>query len=71
LEIFNANGNKIGGNNNWKDTQSGLIAATGLSPTNDLESAILIDLSPGAYTAVVSIASGAAGVGLVEAYHLQ
>ncbi|MEY2519866.1 MAG: hypothetical protein QOF24_1625 [Verrucomicrobiota bacterium] len=71
LEIFNANGNKIGGNNNWKDTQSGLIAATGLAPTNDLESAILIDLSPGAYTAVVSIASGAAGVGLVEAYHLQ
>jgi hypothetical protein len=71
LEIFNANGNKIGTNNNWKDTQQGIIAATGLAPTSDSESAILIDLSPGAYTAVVSVASGAAGVALVEAYHLQ
>jgi hypothetical protein len=71
LELFNANGNKIGGNNNWKDTQQGIIAATGLAPTGDSESAILIDLSPGAYTAVVSVASGAAGVALVEAYHLQ
>jgi hypothetical protein len=71
LELFNANGNKIGTNNNWKDTQQGIIAATGLAPTSDSESAILIDLSPGAYTAVVSVASGAAGVALVEAYHLQ
>ena len=71
IEIFNANGNKIGGNNNWRESQQGLIAATGLAPANDLESAILIDLSPGAYTAVVSVASGPPGVGLVEAYHLQ
>jgi hypothetical protein len=71
IEIFNANGNKIGGNNNWKDSQQGLIAATGLAPTYDLESAIVIDLSPGAYTAVVSAANGPPGVALVEAYHLQ
>lgn len=71
LELFNANGNKISGNNNWRDTQQGLIAATGLAPTNDLESAILIDLNPGAYTAVVSGVSGPPGVALVEAYHLQ
>ena len=71
LEIFNANGNKIGGNNNWRESQQGLIAATGLAPSHDLESAILIDLTPGAYTAVVSVAGGAAGVALVEAYHLQ
>jgi hypothetical protein len=71
IEIFNANGNKIGGNNNWRDSQQGLIAATGLAPTNDLESAIVIDLSPGAYTAVVSVANGAPGIALVEAYHLQ
>lgn len=71
LELFNANGNKIGGNNDWKDTQQGLIAATGLAPANDLESAILIDLNPGAYTAVVSGVSGPPGVALVEAYHLQ
>jgi hypothetical protein len=71
IEIFNANGNKIGGNNNWRESQQGLLAATGLAPTNDFESAIVIDLSPGAYTAVVSGASGPPGVALVEAYHLQ
>ncbi|PZR73733.1 MAG: hypothetical protein DLM73_10275 [Chthoniobacterales bacterium] len=71
LELFNANGNKIAANNNWKESQPGAIALTGLAPTNDLESAILIDLPPGNYTAVVSQASGALGVALVEAYHLQ
>jgi hypothetical protein len=71
LELFNANGNKIGGNNDWRETQQGLIAATGLAPTNDLESAILIDLNPGNYTAVVSGVSVPPGVALVEAYHLQ
>jgi len=36
-----------------------------------LESAILADLAPGNYTAVVSGVNGATGVALVEAYHLQ
>jgi PKD repeat protein len=36
-----------------------------------LESAILTDVSPGNYTAIVTAANGAAGVALVEMYHLQ
>ena len=47
------------------------IEATGLAPTNDLESAILTALSPGLYTAVVNGKDGATGVGLVEAYDLD
>lgn len=41
-------------NNNWRDTQEAEIMATGIAPTNDLESAIVVTLPPGAYTAVVS-----------------
>ena len=42
-------------NNNWRDdpAQEALIQATGLAPTNNLESAIDANLNPGAYTAVV------------------
>ena len=71
LELFDANGARISWNNNWKDSQPAAIAGAGLAPANDLESAILADLVPGNYTAVVSSVTGAAGVALVEAYHLQ
>ena len=71
LDLFDANGAKISSNNNWKDSQQAAIASAGLAPANDLESAILADLAPGNYTAVVSGVNGASGVALVEAYHLQ
>jgi hypothetical protein len=71
LELFDGNGVKIASNNNWKDSQQAAIAGTGLAPSNDSESAIITDLAPGNYTAVVSGVNGATGVGLVEAYHLQ
>jgi len=71
LDLFDGNGARIFSNNNWKDSQQGAIANTGLSPSNDLESAIVVDLAPGNYTAVVSGVNGATGVAIVEAYHLQ
>ena len=37
----------ITSNNNWRDTQEIAIQATGIPPTNDLESAILVTLAPG------------------------
>jgi len=46
------------------------IAATGLAPTNPLESAILITLAPGAYTALVSGFAGTTGVGLVAVFEV-
>jgi hypothetical protein len=71
LDLFDGNGGKIVSNNNWKDSQQAAIASAGLAPANELESAIIIDLAPGNYTAVVSGVNGATGVALVEAYHLQ
>ena len=59
-------------NDNWRETQAALIMATGIPPTNDLESAILVTLAPGAYTAIVKGGNDAlgVGVGLVEVYDL-
>jgi hypothetical protein len=71
LDLFDSNGTRIASNNNWKDSQQSAIAGAGLAPTNDLESAILADLAPGNYTAVVSSVNGSTGIALVEAYHLQ
>jgi hypothetical protein len=58
-------------NDNWRDTQQDEIMATGIPPTNDLESAIVANLAPGAYTAIVSGKNNTSGVALVEAYDLN
>jgi K319L-like, PKD domain len=70
VDLFNAQGIKIGANNNWKDSQQGAIQSAGLAPGSDSESALLTNLAPGNYTAIVSGVSSATGVALVEAYHL-
>ena len=70
LDLFDAQGTKVGANNNWKDSQQSAIQSVGFAPANDTEAALLTDLAPGNYTAIVSGAGGATGVGLVEAYHL-
>jgi hypothetical protein len=60
-------------NNNWQDDQAQavLIQASGLAPTNTLESAIDATLPPGAYTGVVKGNGGTTGIGLVEVYDLS
>ncbi len=70
LELRDQNGTLIQGNNNWKDTQQTELAATGLQPSLDPESAILSTLLPGAYTAIVAGQGATTGVGLVEVYRL-
>ena len=58
-------------NDNWRQTQATEIQATGIPPTNDLESAILVTLAPGWYTALVRGNGGTSGVALVEVYDLD
>jgi len=60
-------------NDNWRDdpVQEALIIASGIAPTNDLESAIDATLSPGIYTAIVTGKNNSTGVGLVEVYDLS
>jgi hypothetical protein len=62
-------------NDNWKLRPDGIsqqadIEATSIPPAEDLESAILVMLTPGAYTAVLTGKDGETGVGLVEVYDL-
>jgi hypothetical protein len=60
-------------NDNWRDnpTQEAAIIGTGVPPANNLESAIVATLNPGAYTAVVTGKNGTSGVALIEAYDLS
>src|SRR5207248_2163500 len=44
LELHDASGALIGSNDNWKDTQQTDITATSLAPTDDHESAIVMNL---------------------------
>lgn len=70
LELHDSNGAILSANDNWKDAPNNSeIAASGLAPLDDRESAILIAFPPGAYTAVVSSAGGLdTGLALLEAY---
>ena len=71
LELHDGNGVLIASNSNWRDTQEAEITATGLAPSNNLESAILRDLAPGPYTAIVRGLNDTTGVALVEVYNLN
>jgi hypothetical protein len=72
LDLYDSNGTLLISDDNWKDDadQAALIMATGIPPQNDLESAIVTTLPPGAYTAIVAGKDGGAGVALAEVYHL-
>jgi hypothetical protein len=59
-------------NDDWRDVpaQESQIKASGLAPSNDLESAIIATLDPGSYTAIVRGKNDSTGVGLVEVFDL-
>ena len=70
LELHAADGSLITSNDNWKDTDRAAIEATGIPPSDDLESAIVRTLAPGLYSAVLKGKDNATGIGLIEAYDL-
>jgi hypothetical protein len=71
LTLYDSTGNVLETNDDWRSTQEDEIIATGLAPTKTLESAIVADLPPGGYTAIVAGSSGGSGVALVEVYDLE
>jgi len=72
LTIFDSNGNVIASNNNWQDDNNAvLVQQNGLAPPDALDSAIVLYLPAGTYTAIVSGANGTTGNALVEVYHLD
>ena len=71
LELRDSNGTLIVENDNWRDGPQEEIEETTLAPTNDLESAIVMTLPSGPYTAVIRERNGQSGIGLFEVYNLQ
>lgn len=71
LELHEPNGTVIT-NDNWMTSpQVDGITASGVAPTDPLESAILATLAPGTYTATMHGAGDDVGIGLVEVYDLD
>jgi hypothetical protein len=80
LELHDANGALIASNDNWQTTIIGGIIpgdqvqdiqGSGHAPGDASESAIIADLPPGTYTAIVRGVNNTMGVALVEAYDLS
>ena len=71
LALHDGNGTVIATNDNWRSHQEAEIIATGIAPTDDLESALVRSLAPGPYTAVVRGGNETSGVALVEVYALN
>ena len=72
LELHNSAGATIAFNDNWgQSANSAAIAASGVAPAHANESAVLMTLAPGSYTAVLSGANGTAGTAVVEVYDLD
>jgi hypothetical protein len=80
LELHNGARALIASNDNWQQTIIGGIITqnqvqdiqnSGLAPTDARESAIIANLPPGNYTAIVRGVSNTTGVALVEVYDLD
>lgn len=72
LEIYDASGSLLISNDDWNtSSQHDEIVASGLPPSSPLESAIIVSLGPGTYTAVVRGTNNTTGIGLVEIYDLD
>jgi PKD repeat protein len=72
LELHDGSGAMIESNDNWGDAANRQeIIDSKIPPTNELESAILRTVLPGAYTAILRGANNTTGVGVVEVYDLD
>jgi outer membrane protein assembly factor BamB len=68
LALYDGNWNLILSNVYWKSDQRRAIESTGLAPGDDRDAAILVNLQPGQYHAVVQGWDGLIGIAQLEAY---
>lgn len=80
LVLHDVTGTVLARNDNWRATIGGglipskqdvEIQGTTIPPSRDEESAMVVTLNPGAYTAVVRGANDGTGIAVVEAYDLD
>lgn len=73
LQLRDSENALIASNDNWRDdpVSAAELETAGLAPGFDFESAIVVTLPPGAYTAIMSGQNGLTGMALVEVYDLD
>jgi hypothetical protein len=80
LALHDSTGALIASNDNWMTTiiggiitsdQVAAIRASGYAPGNIMESAMIVTLPPGNYTAIVRGVNNTTGIGLVDVYNLS
>ncbi len=80
VDIRDLNGTRVAFNDDWKVREGNIISqqaeieATGIPPSDDLESAVIVTLPVGNYTAITSSFGTAAvqtGVAIIEVYNLR
>ena len=72
LELHDHTGAVIAFNDDWMNAPNRQeIIDSGLAPSNNFESAILMSLNPGNYTAIVRGVNNGTGIALVEGYDLD
>jgi hypothetical protein len=72
LTIYDSTGSVIASNDNWLDDVNWFdVRKNALSPIDQRESALVLHLPAGKYTAIVRGANGATGNALVEVYDLH
>ena len=74
LELYDSTGALIDSNDDWIDLsafEQAVLTGFGLDPDDSKESALVADLDPGAYTAIVRGANNTTGIALVEGYDLD
>ena len=77
VTVFDSSGRQVATNDDWFTSADGpTIASYGLDPADSIESALILTLNPGSYTAVVQgysddMTPPATGVGLFELYDLH
>ncbi len=70
LEIYQGT-TKIAENDDWRlGEQATRISRATMAPGHDYDAAVMLDLQPGAYTAIVRGANGSTGIGLVEVFRV-
>ncbi len=68
LQLFSG-ATQIAANDDWGTAgNAAAIQAAGFAPSDARESALLVTLNPGAYTAIVTGAGGTTGVGIIEVF---
>jgi CSLREA domain-containing protein len=71
LQVYNAAGQVVAQNNDWRTDHEADLLATMAAPPHDLEAAVTGLFDPAAYTVIVSGVNGGTGIAVVEVYDLD